>query len=372
MKKLVKIMGIICGVFVLLIVILLLALGPIIGSAVANAIRTQGTANLGTPVDVESVKFSLFGSSMRINKLAVANPDKTGGNLFQADSVFADVRFWPLLSGQVHIDELSSTNPTLEIKRDKQGRINLSRLKARKEATAPGEKKEPGKPEEKPKEPGDILGKIRSKVEGMDVIQELEKWKGKLDELDEVIFSKKEGEPGQQPTGEGPAEGGPGTGVTVDLVKIDQSVIHYVDAKDPDRKRLSLNGLKLTMDMSRSPQVEQGALVTKATLELGGQKETFETKGGLGDVLEGVIDRLKDVVVASEKAALTAEAHAKIDEAKKKAEEAVNKQLDKLKGVPAADKLLKKLGGDKKTGEKGKLDEAADKLKKKLDLKKLF
>jgi len=363
MKKLRKVIGIACVACVLLVVIAFFAIQAIVGKVVANAIRTKGTERLGTPVTVQSVEFRLLGASMRINQLAVANPDQTGGNLFQADNVLADVKFLPLLRGRVYIEELSTSNPVIEIKRDAQGRINLGRLK--------GAEKLPQPPKEKAKKGGtkkggNILDTIRSKVDGMDVIQAMEKWKDKLDKIDEMIFSRKGGKEAEKPAG----GGGPSPGVTVDLVKLQHAVVHYKDEKEPNRKHLSLNGLKLTMDMSRSPNVEGGALVTNATLQLGDEKQSFETKGGLGDVLQAVVDHLKDVVVAKEKSAVKAEAVAKIDEAKKKAEQVIDKQLEKVKGIPVAEKLLKGIKGNKTTGEKGKLDNAADKLKKKLD--KLF
>jgi hypothetical protein len=84
--------------------------------------------SLGTDVGVKEMKIDVL-SGVTLRQAVIANPAPLSGNLLTADAFVLKYRFWPLLLGRVHVDEVRLDKPVLLLATDSQGRFNYERLR---------------------------------------------------------------------------------------------------------------------------------------------------------------------------------------------------------------------------------------------------
>jgi len=150
-----KIWHIIIGLLLFVVIAIVVVL-MYLGSIIAEATRTFGTAATGTKVAVESVSVSILSGDLAINKLSIDNPQgyKTE-QAFSFDLVSVDLDVGSLTSDTIIVNKIEIANVKIDFEPKISGGSNLTDLKNNIMEFVKGEDSEAKKttePEEEDKE----------------------------------------------------------------------------------------------------------------------------------------------------------------------------------------------------------------------------
>ena len=161
MKKLLKILvGVVIVIAVLLIglqIFLNRGLNPVVQKALP-----QVSESLGLDVAVENVSINLFGGSLEVENVKLANPQGfREPAVFALDSTTLDVSLRALLDGIIQVSDASVKNAKITIVRNAEGAVNLTEIqkqlpKSETVADAEPPTEETGKAEPEATEPIEI------------------------------------------------------------------------------------------------------------------------------------------------------------------------------------------------------------------------
>lgn len=129
MKKALKVLGWIVGVFLVLVIVAIVALRLFFPLEKAKAYAIErGSTTMGRPISVDDVDISLWGGlGVRLVGVSVGNPeDLGGGELLTADDIDVKLRLFPLLSGSYRVDRLIVNKPEITLVKRKDGSNNYT------------------------------------------------------------------------------------------------------------------------------------------------------------------------------------------------------------------------------------------------------
>ena len=129
MKKLLKILLWIAGIFVALIIIAVIGLKLFFPVEKVKAIAVEkGSAALGRPLTVEDLDLSFWGGlGIELVKVGVGNPEGFEGEpLLQAENVDVKLQLLPLLASELSIDRLIINNPKVNLLKNADGTNNFT------------------------------------------------------------------------------------------------------------------------------------------------------------------------------------------------------------------------------------------------------
>lgn len=135
MKK--KIILISIGSVLVLVVAVVLILVARLDGIVKGTVEREGTAQLDLATTLRDADVSIFGASLTLDELAIANPEGyQAPHLFELGQVNVGVSWGDLMSEPVRIRTININSPTLVIERSGEGlqdlgKINLRELLAR-------------------------------------------------------------------------------------------------------------------------------------------------------------------------------------------------------------------------------------------------
>ena len=112
-KPLVKAFRIVGVVLLVLVVVIGIVLARV-GTIVKTSVNTLGPQVLGVPVSLEHASFHPLKGEIRMNDLVIGSPDaeKYGTNaIFRLGGLSVDIAMKELLSGNVHIRDITITGP---------------------------------------------------------------------------------------------------------------------------------------------------------------------------------------------------------------------------------------------------------------------
>ena len=127
-----KIILISLGVVVLLVVVGVAVVFSRIDSIVRTTVEREGTAQLDLATTLQDADLSLFGGSLTLDKLAIANPEGYSAPvIFELGQVNVDVSYGELMDEPVRIGNISINSPRLVIERGAGGLDQLARINLR-------------------------------------------------------------------------------------------------------------------------------------------------------------------------------------------------------------------------------------------------
>jgi len=150
MKKLLKILAWVAGIFVVLLILVIVGFKLFFPVEKAKAMAIErASAKMGREITIEGIDLSIWGGlGIQLVEVAVANPPEfEDGKFLSADNVDLKLKFWPLLSGKFRIDRLIINSPEVHMHKRADGSNNYE-FKAL-EAAAPPEITEQLTPEAK-------------------------------------------------------------------------------------------------------------------------------------------------------------------------------------------------------------------------------
>ncbi|MBU0984124.1 MAG: AsmA family protein, partial [candidate division Zixibacteria bacterium] len=127
MKKFLKILGWIAGVFLVLLVLAVIGLKLFLPvDKVRQMAVDEGSARLGRDVSVEGLDVSFWGGlGVKLENVRVGNPpDLPGDDFLAAEYVDLKLQLLPLLRGDVRVDRLVIEAPRINMVKTPDGRIN--------------------------------------------------------------------------------------------------------------------------------------------------------------------------------------------------------------------------------------------------------
>jgi uncharacterized protein involved in outer membrane biogenesis len=129
MKLKKKIWRIVIGLLVFVVIAVVVIL-MYLGSIIAEATRTFGTAATGTKVAVKSVNVSLLSGDLAINKLSIDNPpDYKTKQAFSFDLVSVDLDVNSLFTDTIIVNKIEIANVKIDFEPTLQGGSNLTDIK---------------------------------------------------------------------------------------------------------------------------------------------------------------------------------------------------------------------------------------------------
>jgi uncharacterized protein involved in outer membrane biogenesis len=145
MKKVLKWVSIVVGIFLLLLIAGAIAIPFIIP---AEKIKDFALARISETIDrkvtIEKVSFDIF-SGVKLEKLSISNRQGFAKKPFvTADAIALHYAFWPLFKRQILIQEVSLVKPEILIEKNARGEFNFSDLIKKNPRTQAKEKKDLG------------------------------------------------------------------------------------------------------------------------------------------------------------------------------------------------------------------------------------
>ncbi len=137
MKKLLKILAWIAGIFLVLLIIAVIALKLFFPLEKAKALAIEkGSAALGRDINVEGVDISIWGGlGVQLVDVTVGNPEGFEGNpMLRAGDIDVKLSILPLLSGEYSIDRLIVNKPQIRLVKRPDGSNNFTFEKLEKKA----------------------------------------------------------------------------------------------------------------------------------------------------------------------------------------------------------------------------------------------
>ncbi|MCO4322677.1 TIGR03545 family protein [Aliidiomarina quisquiliarum] len=110
------------GFFVLVVVVIVffaLFLDNLVRAGLSSALTRTNRAE----VNIEQVELRWSPFAVDIKNLQMTNPEKPTHNRFAANSLRAEVRFWELLIGKIHVEELTATGVQIDHERAQPGKV---------------------------------------------------------------------------------------------------------------------------------------------------------------------------------------------------------------------------------------------------------
>jgi hypothetical protein len=157
-----KIWKILAGLLIFVVIIIVVVL-MYLGSIIAEATRTLGTAATGTKVAVESVNVSLLSGDLAINKLSIDNPTEyKNKQAFSFDLVSVDLDVSSLTSDTIIVNKIEIANVKIDFEPTLKGSSNLNDIKNNIMKFAKGEKVE-AKEEKEVEEKDDDAPPVKQK-----------------------------------------------------------------------------------------------------------------------------------------------------------------------------------------------------------------
>ncbi len=150
MKKLLKILVWVAGIFVVLLILVIVGFKLFFPVEKAKAMAIEkASAKMGRDITIEGIDLSIWGGlGIQLVEVAVANPTEfEGGEFLSADNVDLKLKFWPLLTGEFRIDRLIINSPEVHMYKRTDGSNNYEFKSL--EAAAPPEITEQLTPEAK-------------------------------------------------------------------------------------------------------------------------------------------------------------------------------------------------------------------------------
>jgi len=129
MKKLLKMLAWIVGIFLLLIVVAVIGLKLFFPVEKTRQVAIEkGSALLGRDIEVESLDISVWGGlGLKLEKVKIGNPSGFDGPGFlSADNIDLKMQLLPLLSGDIKVSRLIIEHPTIYMQRTPAGENNYS------------------------------------------------------------------------------------------------------------------------------------------------------------------------------------------------------------------------------------------------------
>lgn len=121
--------AIIGGIFLVLFLALLLAPFLVDLSFLKSRFLPQVEAAMGRPVDVGSIRLSLWPLGVQVKDVVVQDdPQFSSDEFFRSDSVVVSFRFLPLLQKRVEVSQLLVQRPSIHLIQDASGKLNTSTL----------------------------------------------------------------------------------------------------------------------------------------------------------------------------------------------------------------------------------------------------
>ncbi len=121
--------AIIGGIVLVLFLALLLAPFLVDLSFLKSRFLPQVEAAMGRPVDVGSIRLSLWPLGVQVKDVVVQDdPQFSSDEFFRSDSVVVSFRFLPLLQKRVEVSQLLVQRPAIHLIQDASGKLNTSTL----------------------------------------------------------------------------------------------------------------------------------------------------------------------------------------------------------------------------------------------------
>lgn len=87
----------------------------------ADGVSSQLSQALNRDVSVNSVDFSVW-SGIRLESITISEyPDQSDGTMLEAESLSLQPRWWPLLFGEIKVNQVTLNSPRLQLRRDTDG-----------------------------------------------------------------------------------------------------------------------------------------------------------------------------------------------------------------------------------------------------------
>jgi hypothetical protein len=137
-KKLLKILGWIVGIFLVLLVLLVIGLKLFFPVEKAKALAIErGSRMLGRPIAIDEVDVSFWGGlGVELKGVTIGSPEgMETGNLLQADAVDLKLQLFPLLSKKFRVDKLIIDRPRIVMVKNADGTNNYTITFSEKAAT---------------------------------------------------------------------------------------------------------------------------------------------------------------------------------------------------------------------------------------------
>jgi len=129
MRKLLKIIAWIAGIFLVLLIIAVIGLKLFFPLEKAKALAIEkGSAALGREINVEGVDISIWGGlGVQLVDVTVGNPPGYEGKpMLTAEDVDIKLQLWPLISGNYAVDRLIVNKPEIRLVKNKDGSNNFT------------------------------------------------------------------------------------------------------------------------------------------------------------------------------------------------------------------------------------------------------
>lgn len=127
-----KIILISVGVLVLLVVVGVAVLFARIDGIIKSTVEREGTSQLDLSTTLQDADLSIFGGSLTLDELAIANPEGyTAPIMFELGQVNVGVSYGDLTDTPVRVKTISINSPRLVIERSGEGLANLAKINLR-------------------------------------------------------------------------------------------------------------------------------------------------------------------------------------------------------------------------------------------------
>ena len=127
-----KIILISVGVVVLLLVVGVFVVFSRIDSIVKGTVEREGTSQLDLATTLQDADVSIFGGSLTLDELAIANPEGYSAPvMFELGQVNVGVSYGELMDEPVRVRNIHINSPRLVIERSGEGLANLAKINLR-------------------------------------------------------------------------------------------------------------------------------------------------------------------------------------------------------------------------------------------------
>ncbi|KPJ63136.1 MAG: hypothetical protein AMS15_01670, partial [Planctomycetes bacterium DG_23] len=129
------------------IVVVVLIVASLLGRnlLIKRGLQSGVKKSLGTELEIAKINVGLFRSDIRVEGLTVYNPEGFEGELAALPLIFVDYELGPMFKDRIHLSEVEVNINEIAMVKNKNGEINLLRLKPisdeRDEEKAPAEEK---------------------------------------------------------------------------------------------------------------------------------------------------------------------------------------------------------------------------------------
>src|SRR5688500_7526493 len=127
-----KIILISVGVVLLVVVVGVVVLLARIDGIIKSTVEREGTTQLDLATTLQDADLSIFGGSLTLNELAIANPEGYSSPvMFELGQVNVGVSYGDLTDEPVRVKTISINSPRLVIERSGEGLANLAKINLR-------------------------------------------------------------------------------------------------------------------------------------------------------------------------------------------------------------------------------------------------